>query len=196
MPLRRETERLGVRGERETSPCITFSTLEFYSMGVSYLFLNVLAFHCPDTLVMVSPYWLLVTPLPSIPFTICKDPGQGSPPFETKNHIFPLLGPHAASFLGGDPVDLAVSFTSFLRGEAPCRHQEQLVGRGSSCLRPPSPDSLTHFSFPLWPSPGCKGPTPRVWKGAAMQPQGATLSPPGQCQQTHHSRYPLGLHRL
>lgn len=151
--MRRETERLGVRGERETFHCITFSPLEFYSMGVSYLFLNVLAFHCPDTLVMVSPYWLLVTPLPSIPFTICKDPGQDSPPFETQNHIFPLLGPHAPSFLGGDPVDRTVLFTSFLWGAAPADARSSWWEGAHPASSPPPPTplpaSLSHCGL-LW----------------------------------------------
>lgn len=155
-------------------------------MGVSYLFLNVLAFHCPDTLVMVSPYWLLVTPLPSIPFTICKDPGQDSPPFETKNHIFHLLGPHAPSFLGGDQVGLTVysqaSRSSWWEGAHPAS-------------RPPSPHILTRFSFPLWPSSGCEGQSPLLQKGAAKSPS-VPLSTPGQCQQAHHSLFPLDLHRL
>lgn len=55
-------------------------------------------------------------------------------------------------------------------GSGPCRHQEQLVGRSSSCLQPPSPHSLTRFSFPLWPPLGVKASLHFSGKGSNTAP--------------------------
>lgn len=145
MPLKRETERRGVRSEKETFPCITFSTLEFYSMGVSYLFLNVLAFHCPDTLVMVSPYWLLVTPLRLFLSQSAKILARTALLLKLRTTFFLYEAPRLrASSERTERTWQSCSQASC----SPCRHQEQLVGRGSSCLQTPFPPLLYQLLFP------------------------------------------------